>query len=137
MIEYLNNATENPINDDDKCFQSAATVAIDHEEIGANSQRIPKIKLFINKYNWKGINYPSGKNGWKKFEKNNPTIILNVRHVRKMNIYPAYILKNNLNHKKQIILLMTPNHYMILMMALSCSKKIICIINRNNVKTCW
>ena len=26
-----------------------------------NSQGISKIKAFINKYNWKGINYPSGK----------------------------------------------------------------------------
>ena len=29
-----NKATTNPINDDDKCFQYAATVALNHEEIG-------------------------------------------------------------------------------------------------------
>ena len=39
-------------------------------------QLISKIKLFINKYNWKGITYPSEKDGWKKFEKNNLTIAL-------------------------------------------------------------
>ena len=31
-----------------------------------------------NKYNWEGINYPSKKYDWKKFERNNVTIALNV-----------------------------------------------------------
>ena len=29
-----------------------------------------KIKLFLNNYNWKGINYPSKKDDSKTFEKN-------------------------------------------------------------------
>ena len=33
-------ATINPISDDDKCFQYTAKVALNHEEIGKNSQRI-------------------------------------------------------------------------------------------------
>ena len=52
-------ATINPINYVCKCFQNAAIVALNYEEIGKNSQRIPSIKPFINKYNWKGIHYPS------------------------------------------------------------------------------
>ena len=38
-------ATINPINnnDDDKCFQYAATVALNLEEIRKNSQKISKI----------------------------------------------------------------------------------------------
>ena len=40
------------------------------------------MKLFINKYNWKGINFPSEKDNWKKFEKNNVTIALNVLHTK-------------------------------------------------------
>ena len=51
--------------------------------------RKSKIKPFINKYNWKEINYPSGKDDWKKFEKNNPTIALYMLYVKKMNTYPA------------------------------------------------
>ena len=51
--------------------------------------KIIKNWAFHNKYNWKGINYPSGKNGWKTFVKNNPAIALNVLYVYKMNIYPA------------------------------------------------
>ena len=33
--------------------------------------RITKIKHFINKYNWKGINFSSEKDDWKKIEKKN------------------------------------------------------------------
>ena len=31
-------------------------------------QRITKVKLFINKYNWEGIRFPSEKDDQKKFE---------------------------------------------------------------------
>ena len=65
-------------------------------------QRITKIKSFINKYNWEGVNYPSEKNEWKKIEKNNVTIVLNVLYAKKENIYPAYVSKHNSNCEKQI-----------------------------------
>ena len=63
------------------------------------------------------INYPSGKDHWKKFEKNDPPIALNVLYVRiKKNTYPAYISKYNTHQENQIILLMIPNgegrHYL-------------------------
>ena len=44
-------ATINLKNQDDKCFQYAATVALNHEEIKKDPQRISKIKPFIDKYN--------------------------------------------------------------------------------------
>ena len=68
----------NPINKKDKCFQYAITVALNHEEIRKHPERITKIKSFIDKYNWERINYPSEKDGWKKFEKNCLAIALNV-----------------------------------------------------------
>ena len=37
-----------------------------------------KIKPFINKYNWEGINFSSEKDDWKKIEKINVIIALNV-----------------------------------------------------------
>ena len=40
-----------------------------------NFEKLTKIKRFLNKYNWEGINFPSEKDDWKKFEKNNPTIL--------------------------------------------------------------
>ena len=43
-------ATINPINKkDNKCFQYAVTVVLNHEGIGKHSERIIKIKSFINK----------------------------------------------------------------------------------------
>ena len=70
--------TINPINkNDNKSFQYAVTVALNHEEIKKDPQRITKIKPFMNKYNWEGINFPSEKDDWKKCEKNNVSIVLN------------------------------------------------------------
>ena len=43
-----------------------------------NQQRITKIKAFTNKYNWKETNFPSERDDWKKLEKKNVTIALNV-----------------------------------------------------------
>ena len=101
----------NPIdNKDNKCFQYPVTVVLNHEEIKKDPQRITKIELFINKFNWKGINYPSEKVDWKKFEKNNLTIALNVLHAKKEKIYPTMfqniiqIVKNKLSEKDGIIL---------------------------------
>ena len=103
------NTTINSINKKDKCFQYAVTVPLNHEEIGKNAERITKIKPFINKYKWEGINLPSEKDDWKKFEKNNVTIALNVLYVEKERIYAAYVSKNNSNHEEQVVLLMIPN----------------------------
>ena len=85
-------ATINPINKkDNKYFQYAITVALNHEEIGKHPERITKIKPFINKYNWEGINYPSEKEDWKKIDKNNLTIALNVLYAKKeKNILPMF-----------------------------------------------
>ena len=54
-----------------------------HEEIKKVWQRITKIKTFINKYNCKGINFPSEEYDWKKFEKDNQIIALNVLYIKK------------------------------------------------------
>ena len=46
-----NKVTINPINkNDNKDFQYAVIVALNHEEIGKHAERITKIKPFINKY---------------------------------------------------------------------------------------
>ena len=42
-----------------------------------------KIKSSTNKHNWAGMNFPSEKDDWKKFEKNNGTIALNVLYAKK------------------------------------------------------
>ena len=69
-------------NKDNKCFQYTVTVASNHEDIGKHPKRIIKIKPFIDKYNWERTNYPPKKNNWKKIEKNNLGIDLNVLHAK-------------------------------------------------------
>ena len=59
------------------------TVALNHDEIKNDLQRVTKIKRFVKKYNWEGTKFSSQKDDWKKFEKNNVTIALNVLYVNK------------------------------------------------------
>ena len=54
------------INNGDKCFQFAATVALIHEQTGKNLWRVKNINPFTNKYNLVIINFLSGKDDWKK-----------------------------------------------------------------------
>ena len=61
-------ATVNPKNNDDKCFQYALTVALNYQQIKDHSERISKIKPFIDQYNWKEIDFSSHSKDWKKFE---------------------------------------------------------------------
>ena len=66
----------NTKNTDGKCFQYTSTAASNYEEIESHAERTSNIKLFINKYNWEGINYALKIDDWKMFEKNNPAIAL-------------------------------------------------------------
>ena len=50
-------ATINPKHKNNKCFKYAITAALNHEKTGKNTQRITKIKPFINAYNWKDIKF--------------------------------------------------------------------------------
>ena len=90
-------ATINPKNGDDKCFQYAATVKLNSEEIEPYPERVSNIKLSINKYNRKGISY-SSKIDWKEIENNNPTTGLNIVYIKE--VLPDYISKHNSTHKK-------------------------------------
>ena len=65
-------------------------VALKQKQTRMNFQKISKTKSFINKFNWKGINYPSQKGDWKSFEKKNKKTVLNVLSFKIMNIYLVY-----------------------------------------------
>ena len=58
-------------------LQGTLTVALNLEKFKKRPAKIIKIKPFIDKYSWKGINFPSEKDDSKKMEKNNLTIALN------------------------------------------------------------
>ena len=111
-------STINPKNNDYKCFQYAVTLALNLDKITGHPQRIPKIKPFIEQYNWKDIDFPSTSKDWKKFELNNDIAfnILYVPHNTKK-IEIAYKSKHNLTREKQVILLMISNgenwHYLV------------------------
>ena len=102
-------AAINPKNNDDNCFHYALTVALNYQNTRKIPQRISKVKPFINKYDWKGINFPSPKKDTgKKFESNNKSIALNVLFVAYSaeKIRLAYKSKDNFKRKNQVILLM-------------------------------
>ena len=59
-------STKNPKNNYYKCFQYAVTLALNLDKTKKNSQRISKIKPFIEEYNWKDIDFPSTSKDRKK-----------------------------------------------------------------------
>ena len=63
---------------DNQCFQYALTVTLNHVETKTNSQKLIKVKNFLKKYDWEGVNFPSDKCDWKKFGKNNITFTFNI-----------------------------------------------------------
>ena len=76
---------------DNKSFQYAVAIALNHKEIKQDPQKITKFKAFTNIYNWEEINFPSEKDNWKNFKINNLKIVLNVLYAKKEKIYPVYI----------------------------------------------
>ena len=99
-------ATVNPKNNGDKCFQYALTVALNYEQIKDHPERISKNKPFIDKYNWKEIDFSSHGKDWKKFESNNKSVALNILYVphNTEKIRHAYKSKYNLIRENQVVL---------------------------------
>ena len=55
---------------------------MNYEKIKDHPKRISKIKPFIDKYDWKEIDFPSQGKDWKELESNNQSIALNILYVR-------------------------------------------------------
>ena len=125
-------ATINPKNKDNKCFQYSITVALNHQKIESHPERISNIRPHIDQYNWEGIEFPAGIKDWKKFERNNKTIALNILFVphNENTIDLAYKSKYNRKRENQVVLLMIADgeqsdevdkwHYIALKRLLSC-----------------
>ena len=96
------------ITNNDNSLKNALDDALNYQTIKTNPERISKLKPYINKYNWEGINFPAGSKEWQKFERNNDTIALNVLYVEQntKKISVVYKSKYNNKRKKQVILLM-------------------------------
>ena len=104
----INDNNNNNNNNNNKDFQNALDDALNYQTIEKNPQRISKLKPYINKYNWEGINLPAELKEWQKLERNNHTIALNVLYVEQntKKISVVYKSKYNNKPKKQVILLM-------------------------------
>ena len=61
----------------------------------------------IGLYNWEGIEFPAGIKDWKRFERNNKTIALNILFVphNEKTINLAYKSKHNRKRENQVVLL--------------------------------
>ena len=57
-----------PIINNNNDFQNALDDALNYQTTEKNPQRISKLKPYINKYNWEGIDFSAGSKEWQKFE---------------------------------------------------------------------
>ena len=91
------------IIDGDNDFQNALDDALNYQNIERDPQRISKLKSYINKYNWKGIKFPVEPKEWKKFERNNKTIALNILFIphNTKTIRVSYRSEHNNKHKNK------------------------------------
>ena len=69
---------------------------------------VKNLSEHINKYNWEGIEFSAGPKDWKKFERNNKTIALNILFIPHNTeiIRVEYRSGYKNKRKKQVILLM-------------------------------
>ena len=106
-LEWLQGKKEAIINNDN-CFKNTLDDALNYQTIKTNQERISKLKPYINKYNWEGIDFPVGPKDWIKFERNNKTIAINILFIphNTKTIRVAHRSEHNSKRKKQVILLM-------------------------------
>ena len=74
-------ATINPKNKNDRCFAYAIIASLNQHKIDNHPERISKLTPYINDYNSHGIEFPAESKDWKKYEKNNKSIALNILFV--------------------------------------------------------
>ena len=83
------------------------TVALNHEKIKNDPPKIAKIKSVIDEYNWKGTNFSSEKDDWKKIEEDNRRTALTDSYYKRIYIYIYILLMfGSIIREKQVILLM-------------------------------
>ena len=80
-LDWLRSKKEAIISGDND-FQNALDDTLNYQNIGRHPQRISKLKPYVNKYNWERIEFPVGPKDWKKFERNNKTISLNILFIK-------------------------------------------------------
>ena len=101
--------TINPKNENDVyCFMHAITIALYHNELDSNPERISKkLMQYANKLNWHNIDFPASYEDYLLFEQLNSNKALNILYVlfSKKNVCPEYKSKHNFTAKNQVTLL--------------------------------
>ena len=94
-------ATINPKNTNDVyCFMYASTIALYHDVLGSNRERISqRLSIYTQAFNWHDIDFPASYEHYELFEKLNKDIALNVCLLNKKNICPEYISKRSFSTK--------------------------------------
>ena len=67
FLGWLRGKKEALINKDNS-FQNSLNDTLNYQTIETNPERISKLKPYINRYNWEGIEFPVGPKDWIKFE---------------------------------------------------------------------
>jgi hypothetical protein len=126
----------NVFNQDDMCFAWAILSAL---HPGYNAQRVTNYRQYLNSIDLKGIKFPTPINQVGRFEKNNPTLSINVYKLGKneKEIIPKYVTKCGKRQKHIDLLLLTSDdksHYVWIknMSALICHRS----KNKNAVFVC-
>ena len=78
LSELNSLAKKETVINGDTDFEDVLDDVLDYQTIEAHPERISKLKPYINKYNWEGIEFPVGAKDWKKSERNDKTISLNI-----------------------------------------------------------
>ena len=102
-------AAINPKIEDDYCFEYPIVIALHHKEIKNYPEKISRIHHHFSwDYNWDDIEFTAGIKDWKRFEKNNKTIALNILFTphNEKTITLAYKSKYNRKRKNKVVLLM-------------------------------
>ena len=104
-------ATINPKNTKDVyCFMYAGTIALHHNQLGTNPERISKkLSIYTQFFNWHEIDFAASHEDYTLFEQLNEDIAVNIlyRPYKEINICPEYISKGNFGRKNQRVLLKT------------------------------
>ena len=102
----------NPQNtNDNNCFQYSIIAALNYQNVDHHSERISKLKPFIDNYNWDNIDFPVGHKDYSAFEKNKNDIAINILYVpcKTKEIRQVYISKLNKTRNIHANLLMITN----------------------------
>ena len=62
-------AEKEAITNNNNNFKDALDNALNYQNIEIRSERISKLKPYINKYNWEGIDFPAGPKEWINLKK--------------------------------------------------------------------